>query len=60
MRIHYVINHKLQTTHPQRGDRETTSPTHPLYNHTPLVRTPSDFVEFHTHLQLIKVQLQEP
>ena len=26
-----------------------TRPTHPLCNHTPQVRTPSDFTGFHTH-----------
>ena len=28
---------------------KTTRPTHPLSNHRPLVRTPSDFIGFHTH-----------
>jgi len=52
---------QITPTHHKQVILKTTRPTHPpLQHYTPQVRTPSDFAEFHTHLQLMKVQLQEP
>ena len=49
LRIHYVINHRLQTTQHKEVTLKTTKPTHPLCKHKTQVRIPSDFAGFHTH-----------